>query len=136
VREGLEAAAREGINVWVLTEGSAEHQRARIAVRGLDGLIRGVAEVTKNKEQFTRHQRRFAPRILYVIGDQPARDIAPARAAGCRAVLVPSRFRPEWHEEAGWRDAHSISETFDAAVDWVLSDLSDHAPGSSQMGAG
>jgi putative hydrolase of the HAD superfamily len=135
VREGLEAAAREGISVWVLTEGSAERQRARIAAHGLDGLIRGVAEVTKNKEQFSRHQRRFAPRILYVIGDQPDRDVAPARAAGCRAVLVPSRFRPEWHQEAAWCDADNISETFDAAVGWVVSDLSERAPGPSRVGA-
>ena len=122
VREGLEAAAREGLDVWVLTEWSAERQRARIAAHGLDSLIRGVAEVIKNKEQFARQQRRFAPRILYVIGDQPDRDVAPARAAGCRAVLVPSRFRPAWHQEAAWRNADHVSETFDAAVEWVISD--------------
>jgi len=59
-----------------------------------------------------------------VIGDQPDRDIAPARAAGCRAVLVPSRFRPEWHDDAAWRNADRVSDTFDAAVEWVVSDLS------------
>jgi putative hydrolase of the HAD superfamily len=124
VREGLEAAEREGIDVWVLTEGAAERQRTRIAAHGLDSLIQGVAEATKNKDQFARHRRRFAPRILYMIGDQPDRDVAPARAAGCRAVLVPSRFRPEWHEPGAWRDADRVCETFDAAVDWVVSDLS------------
>jgi len=55
VREGLEAAGHEGIEVWVLTEGAAGRQRARIAAHGLDGLIRGVAEATKEKEQFARH---------------------------------------------------------------------------------
>jgi putative hydrolase of the HAD superfamily len=66
-------------------------------------------------------------RILYAVGDQPDRDVAPARAAGCRAVLVPSRFMPKWHEDAAWHDADHISETFGAAVDWVLSDLTGDA---------
>jgi putative hydrolase of the HAD superfamily len=123
VREGLETAGRERIDVWVLTEGPAERQRGRIGSHGLNGLVRGVAEVTKNKEQFARYRQRFAPRIIYVIGDQPDRDIAPARAAGCRAVLVPSRFRPEWHDNAAWSQADYVSETFNAAVDWVVSDI-------------
>jgi putative hydrolase of the HAD superfamily len=91
VREGLEAAAREGIEVWVLTEGPADRQRARIAAHGLDGLIRGVAEAIKNKEQFARHQRRFAPRMLYVIGDQPDMGPRPGGApiTSARPLTLP-----------------------------------------------
>jgi putative hydrolase of the HAD superfamily len=135
VRQGLEAAQLEGIDVWVLTEGPANRQRAIIATHGLNGLVRGVSEVTKSKEQFARHQRRFAPRTLYVIGDQPDRDVAPGRAAGCRAVLVPSRFKPEW--QAAWHGADRVTETFDTAVDWVLADVSgDAAAGRGQVNPG
>lgn len=131
VREGLAAAKREGVEVWVLTEGSGQRQRARIEAHGLGNLIHGVTEATKNKEQFLRQRRRFAPRILYVIGDQPDRDVAPARVAGCRAVLVPSRFRPEWHDKVAWGSADCVSETFDAAVEWIVSDLSGGASPAS-----
>jgi len=123
VRQGLETAARKGVDIWVLSEGPAECQRARIATHGLDGLVRGVTEVTKNKEQFARQRRRFEPRIIYVVGDQPDRDIVPARAGGCRAVLVPSRFRPAWQRASAWCEADYVSASFDAAVSWIMLDL-------------
>lgn len=120
VREGLTAARDAGVEVWVLTEGHAERQRARISDLGIGDLIKGVAEVTKTVEQFDRQRRRFAPKPLYVVGDQPDRDIAPARAAGCRTVLVPSRFRPAWQDEAAWESADYIADDFANAIAWIL----------------
>jgi putative hydrolase of the HAD superfamily len=79
-----------------------------------------VAEATKTVEQFDRQRRRFAPKPLCVVGDQPDWDIIPARAAGCKAVLVPSRFRPAWHDEAAWTTADHVAEGFEEAVAWIL----------------
>jgi putative hydrolase of the HAD superfamily len=86
-------------------------------------LVRGIAEATKNADQFARQRRRFAPRPVYVIGDQPDRDIAPAHEVGCRTVLVPSRFKPEWHKDMACV-ADQVEATFDRAVQWVDRDLS------------
>jgi putative hydrolase of the HAD superfamily len=124
VRDGLAAARNAGVEVWVLSEGVADRQRARVAEHGISDLINGLAEVTKTVEQFDRQRRRFAPRPLYVVGDQPDRDIAPARAAGCRTVLVPSRFRPHWHDDGAWGDADHVTEDFDEGVSWILDDAS------------
>jgi len=120
VREGLTAARDASVEVWVLTEGHAKDQRARISDLGIADLIKGLAEVTKTVEQFDRQRRRFAPKPLYVVGDQPDRDIAPARAAGCRTVLVPSRFRPAWQDEAAWASADYVADGFAKAVAWIL----------------
>lgn len=118
VREGLVLAASAGAEVWVLTENAADLQRSRVAGHELSSLIRGVAEVTKTSEQFARQRRRFAGRDVVVVGDQPDRDAAPARAAGCLAVLVPSRFRPQ--SVATFRDGDHVAEDFRAAIVWAL----------------
>lgn len=124
VRQGLTAARNAGVEVWVLSEGAADRQRTRLAEHRISELVNGLAEVTKTAEQFDRQRRRFAPRPLYVVGDQPDRDIVPARAAGCRTVLVPSRFRPNWHDDDAWRDADHVAEGFDQGVAWILEDAS------------
>lgn len=120
VWEGLSAARAQSVDVWILTEGAAEKQRERAKHLGIATLIKGVSEAAKTREQFERQKRRFAPAQLYVIGDQPDRDIAPAREAGCIAVLVTGRFRPGWISEAEWSAADHVAETFDRAVAWVL----------------
>ncbi len=118
VEDGLRLAAEAGADVWVLTENGAELQRSRVSHHGLDVWIRGVAEATKTVDQFARQRRRFAPRPLIVIGDQPDRDIAPAREAGCVAVLVPSRFRPPSRTHANESD--HVASTFEDAVIWSV----------------
>lgn len=131
VREGLEEAAQLDFEVWILSEGSADRQRSRIVSHGLEDLVRGIAEATKNAEQFARQRRRFAPQPIYVIGDQPDRDIAPAHEAGCCTVLVPSRFKPEWHTGIP-SVADQVEETFDRAVKWVDWDLSGNSSTASE----
>lgn len=124
VKEGLQRAKQLGLEVWILSEGAAHRQRSRVRVRGLAGLVHGIAEVSKNAEQFARQRRRFAPRPVYVIGDQPDRDIIPAHEAGCRTVLVPSRFKPQWHMKPQCV-ADRVETTFDRAIEWINHDLSD-----------
>lgn len=121
VTDGLELARRANLNVWILTEGSAERQRTRSQALGITHLVRGVSEATKSQDQFDRQRRRFAPSPLVVIGDQPDRDILPAQAAGCIGVLVPSRFRPTWISSSAWSAADHVAERFDLAIDWIVS---------------
>ena len=123
VVDGLVAARDAGIDVWILTEGSADRQRARAATLGITHLVKGVSEGTKNVEQFNRQRRRFAPAPVVVIGDQPDRDILPAQTAGCTGVLVPSGFRPDWIETAAWRGADHVADRFDRAIDWIIATI-------------
>jgi putative hydrolase of the HAD superfamily len=120
VRDGLRRAAIGGADVWVLTENDADLQRSRVLDHGLDGWIKGLAEVTKTSEQFSRQKRRFAPRTVIVIGDQPDRDVAPAQSAGCLAVLVPGRFRPISRTQA--EDSDHVAVNFLEAVEWALAE--------------
>lgn len=121
VVDGLGLARKAGLDVWILTEGSADRQRTRAQALGIVDLVKGVSEVAKSHDQFDRQRRRFAPSPLVVIGDQPDRDILPAQAAGCIGVLVPSRFRPGWIASTAWGAADHVAERFDLAIGWVVS---------------
>ncbi|MBB4100491.1 HAD family hydrolase [Sphingomonas kyeonggiensis] len=120
VVNGLTAARAAAIPVWILSEGAAGRQRDRARVLGIEGLVQGVSEATKTLEQFARQRQRFAPSPVFVVGDQPDRDIAPAVAAGCVGVLVPSKFRPKWLREDAGRGAGYVADSFNAAVDWII----------------
>ncbi|AEG49605.1 Haloacid dehalogenase domain protein hydrolase [Sphingobium chlorophenolicum L-1] len=120
VVDGLVAARDAGFDVWILTEGSADRQRARAATLGITHLVKGVSECTKSIEQFDRQRRRFAPAPVFVIGDQPDRDILPAQTGGCTGVLVPSGFRPGWIGAAAWDAADYVADRFDRAIDWII----------------
>lgn len=122
VVEGLTAAQDAGIAVWILTEGPADRQRDRARRLGIDHLVLGVSETQKNTDQFARQRRRFLPADLYVVGDQPDRDIAPAQAAGCLGVLIPSRFRPIWMAERSWGEADCVADDFAAGIQWIIAD--------------
>jgi putative hydrolase of the HAD superfamily len=120
VLAGLECAKSDNINVFVLTEGRVERQREISANFGLSHMFSGIFEVTKNPAQFVRLRERFSPGQVILIGDQPDRDIAPAVEAGCQAVLIPSKFRPNWYSEESASKASFIATSFDEAVSWVL----------------
>lgn len=120
VREGLDLALASGVRLYVMTEGRIEKQKRLIATHHLSDVFADVWELTKDNAQFERLRRRFQGSTVVVIGDQPDRDIAPARKAGCVAILVPSRFRPEWHSEAAWETADHVANTFQEAVVWCV----------------
>lgn len=120
VVEGLSAAAAVGVRVYVLTEGKADKVRGLLATLGLGEFVAGVTEATKDAQQFARLKRRYAPAPVAVIGDQPDRDIAPAREAGCVGVLVPGPFRAAWHQDADWSAADHVADSFSGAVGWLL----------------
>lgn len=123
VREGLEFAAEKRMTVFVMTEGKLERQRRALEEHGLAPLISNVWEITKVTEQFERVRQRFAPARVVVIGDQVDRDIVPSHDAGCKTVLVPSRFQPQWGAEHDVQIADHVASTLFAAVHWVASTL-------------
>jgi putative hydrolase of the HAD superfamily len=120
VREGLELARASGVQTYVITEGRADKQRKVISKHDLGELIEGVWELTKDKAQFERLRKRFGDGIVVVIGDQPDRDITPAHEAGCMTVLVPSKFRPEWHQADAWEAADLVARNYAEGVSWAL----------------
>lgn len=117
VSAGMVRLARHAIAPWVVTEGSAQRARTRVAAHNLVGLFAGVLEMTKHEAQFRRLVHRFSPHRVVIIGDQFDRDVDPAARAGCFTILVPSRFRPEWNDEADWEGASAVCQDFeDAAI--------------------
>jgi putative hydrolase of the HAD superfamily len=120
VMDGLLTLCEAGISVYILTEGKVEKQKIILLHHSLGAAVAGVFEVAKNQAQFERLQQRFSPDEVVVIGDQPDRDIVPAKNAGCTAVLVPSRFRPHWHDAEQWNDADFVAHTFKEGIEWLL----------------
>ena len=120
VRAGLELARARGLRVFVMTEGKVEAQRQALSTHNLDDLVENVWELPKSVAQFKRLLRRFHPAELVVVGDQPDRDCVPAHEAGCRTVLIPSRFKPHWQSARDKGTADFIAPSFLEAMEWIL----------------
>lgn len=120
VVEGLAAVRQVGIDLFILTEGKIEKQKNLISHYALEEVFNGVFEVSKNQSQFERLRQRFIQHEVVVVGDQPDRDIVPAKIAGCTTILVPSRFRPQWQDPDHWNSADFVATTFKEGVEWVL----------------
>lgn len=110
-------ASEAGLELYVMTEGRIEKQRRFLEVHGLQPFFKGVWEMTKERSQFDRVRTRFKDRRVMIIGDQPDRDILPAKAAGCTGILVPSRFKPSWHATG---EPDYVAKDFLEAVRWCL----------------
>lgn len=117
VAEGVRVASEAGLELYVMTEGRIEKQRRFLEVHGLQPFFKGVWEMTKERSQFDRVRTRFKDRRVMIIGDQPDRDILPAKAAGCTGILVPSRFKPSWHATG---EPDYVAKDFLEAVHWCL----------------
>lgn len=120
VAEGLRAAKDAGLRLFVMTEGRIEKQKRLLDLHGLLGFFEGVWEMTKERGQFDRVVSKFADARVVVVGDQPDRDIIPAKAAGCSTVLVPSRFKPSWQTAGGPSAADHLATDFLDAARWCV----------------
>ena len=56
-----------------------------------------------------------------MIGDQIARDMAPAKAAGLTTVYVPGAFKPRWEALEPRSTIDIEAQRFDLAVNKALS---------------
>ncbi|MGH6648910.1 HAD family hydrolase [Aquabacterium sp.] len=120
VAVGVRAAKAAGLRLFVMTEGRVEKQKALLELYELTGSFEGVWEMTKERSQFDRVVTRFAESQVVVIGDQPDRDIVPAKAAGCSTVLIPSRFKPTWQRDSDHETADHLATDFLDAVTWCI----------------
>lgn len=120
VAEGVAriAAARR---VVVLTKGDDAEQRGKAARSGLAAHFHAVHVVPeKNAACYAEAAERFgaATALSYMVGNSPASDIAPALAAGLRAVHVP--HPAPWHRDAGPVDPRARSVASFADVPGVV----------------
>jgi putative hydrolase of the HAD superfamily len=120
VLEGVRVAKDAALRLYVMTEGRVEKQKQLLELHGLHASFEGVWELTKERAQFDRVVARFAGRRVVVIGDQPDRDILPAKAAGCTTILIPSRFKPSWHTADEYEAADHVAKEFLEAVRWCI----------------
>lgn len=120
VADGVRAAKVAGLRLFVMTEGRVEKQKALLELHGLTGAFEGVWEMTKERSQFNRVVTRFAESRVVVVGDQPDRDIVPAKAAGCSTVLIPSRFKPTWQTASDRGAADHLASDFLDAATWCI----------------
>lgn len=115
VPEGVRAAKAAGLRLFVMTGARIKKQKRLLEQHGLLDSFENVSEMTKERSQFDRVVSRFAGTRVVVIGDQPDRDIVPAKSAGCSTALIPSRFKPSWHTAADQEVAdHLASDLLDA----------------------
>lgn len=120
VIQGLELAKRSGFPVYVVTEGPGELLQARLSLNNIDRLVTGTVPASKTTELYERLIKRAAPRMPVMIGDQPDRDIRPAKQAGMKTVLIPGRFQPAWASTADAAMADIVVETYLQAIEWVV----------------
>jgi putative hydrolase of the HAD superfamily len=120
VAEGVRVAKDAGLRLYVMTEGRIDKQKRILELHGLLASFEGVWELTKERSQFDRVVSRFEGSRVVVVGDQPDRDIVPARAAGCSTVLVPSRFKPSWQASIDQDAADHVATDFLDAARWCV----------------
>jgi putative hydrolase of the HAD superfamily len=120
VVEGVRLAKDAALHLYVMTEGRIEKQKRLLEFYGLQAFFEGVWELIKEQAQFDRVVARFAGYRVVVIGDQPDRDIVPAKAAGCVTILVPSRFKPYWHAADEYEAADHVATEFLDAMAWCI----------------
>jgi putative hydrolase of the HAD superfamily len=127
VSEGVRAAKNANLRLFVMTEGRVEKQKRLLELHGLRDSFENVWEMAKERGQFDRVVSRFEGARVVVIGDQPDRDIVPAKAAGCSTVLVPSRFKPSWQTASDFGGADHIAADFLDAINWCVETDSEEA---------
>ncbi|OIJ96492.1 hydrolase [Streptomyces sp. MUSC 14] len=105
VLEGLQELRREGWTLGIATNGAVDIQRAKLDVTGLTGLFDGVAiseGVGARKPEHALFDAAAAACGVplsaggWLVGDNPATDIAGAQAAGLRTAWVAGGR--EWAE--------------------------------------
>jgi putative hydrolase of the HAD superfamily len=90
VERTLAALAAAGVPMSLLTKGEPSKQAEKVAVHGLDPIFGGRIDIVDRKsgELLSEIAGFYGFSDPVVIGESEASDIAPAREAGMRSVLV------------------------------------------------
>jgi putative hydrolase of the HAD superfamily len=100
VRETLTSARRCGVPVTVVSEERAERCIARLEAHDIAVLINDVVSAPKTVQLFKELRAGRLRRRCIMVGDQPDRDISPAKRAGFECYLYPSDFTPFWSKQS------------------------------------
>lgn len=79
--------------LFLLTKGDNEEQRAKVTASELEHHFRGVHIVVEKDAEVYRWltaEHSLAPATTWMIGNSPKSDILPARQAGLNAVFIPN----------------------------------------------
>ena len=96
VAETLKAASELGVPITVVSEERRERCEVRLAAHDLAALVADVVSAPKSLDLYRRLRREAPSRWVAMVGDQPDRDISPAKRAGFWTFLFPSAFAPYW----------------------------------------
>ncbi|GAB2618489.1 haloacid dehalogenase [Paractinoplanes abujensis] len=99
VDEALAALGAAGLTTAVLTNGTVEQQRAKLAKAGLEGRVGplftvedlGVAKPSPDAFRLACERIGLEPARVVSVGDRHDLDVLPARAAGLRAIHLDRR---------------------------------------------
>jgi putative hydrolase of the HAD superfamily len=116
-------ALGERHRLLLLTKGATDEQQAKIDASALAPHfehVHIVAEKDVDTYRALAHERELAIDSSWMIGNSPKSDIAPARAAGLRAVFIPNPNT--------WALEHAELDVDDAGILHLraITDLLDH----------
>jgi putative hydrolase of the HAD superfamily len=115
VTDTLKRARELAVEVTVVSEEKKERCVARLAAHGLSNLVKEVVSAPKTVQLFRELRASGAAGRCVMVGDQPDRDIAPAKRAGFECYLYPSEFTPFWSKQSRAQPARVINR-FDDLV--------------------
>ena len=109
VRNTLERARELCVNVVIVSEERRDRCLSRLEAHGLTTLVNDVVSAPKTVQLFTGLRADRPRSRCLMVGDQPDRDISPAKRAGFECYLYPSEFTPFWMRESKARPVQVLS---------------------------
>lgn len=115
VRDTLERARELGVHVMVVSEERRERCISRLEAHGLASLVNDVVSAPKTVQLFKGLRIGHPRSRCLMVGDQPDRDISPAKRAGFECYLYPSDFTPFWAKQSRAQPVQVLSR-FDELI--------------------
>ncbi|MGE4306950.1 MAG: HAD family hydrolase [Novosphingobium sp.] len=129
VADGLKKLHDAGHTLLIVSEARKAKVEAIAEHRGILKYFERVIECIKSAALYQRILRLTgAPKRAFMIGDQPDRDIAPAKAAGLETIYFPGGFRPRWLLNASEVHADHVVDSF-AMIPDIVDGPDAHAAG-------
>lgn len=125
---GLQKLRQAACKILVVTESSKESCLSLLDLHQLDGLYDQVVSAPKHSGLYRRLAKPFGSNsATFMIGDQPDRDIQPAREAGLTTFLFRGGFKPKWAEGILSTADYEVS-SFNEAADIICKNVTSALP--------